>query len=138
VEIGVRSHIAANCTVAGGKAFQFRLGDFSSLSSGVRVYCSSNDYVNDLVMIAPESMPELASAIAGDVLVGNYTGIGANSVVMPDNMIPEGTVIGALSFVPAHFEFKPWSVYVGSPIRYVKARNRASVMEQVERIRAQT
>lgn len=135
VEIGIRSHIAANCTIAGGRAHQFRLGDFSSLSSGVRVYCSSNDYVNDLVMIAPDSMPELTSAIAGDVLLGHYTGIGANAVVMPGNVIPEGTVIGALSFVPAHFEFRPWSVYAGSPIRYVKARNRDRVLEQVRLLR---
>jgi hypothetical protein len=30
---------------------------------------------------------------------------------MPGNHIPEGTVIGALSFVPAGFSFEPWAVY---------------------------
>jgi acetyltransferase-like isoleucine patch superfamily enzyme len=46
---------------------------------------------------------------------------------MPSNRIPEGTVIGALSFVPKAFEFRTWSVYAGIPIRFVRPRNQASV-----------
>jgi acetyltransferase-like isoleucine patch superfamily enzyme len=136
VRIGVRSHVAASCTVAGGKAHTFSLGDFSSLASGVRVYCSSNDYVNGLVMIAPDTLREPLAEIAGDVSIGNYTGIGANAVIMPGTDVPEGTVVGALSFVPARFRFEPWSVYAGSPVRLVKSRNKAKVMAEVERVRA--
>jgi acetyltransferase-like isoleucine patch superfamily enzyme len=56
---------------------------------------------------------------------------------MPGNVVPEGTVIGALSFVPAVFEFQPWSVYAGAPIRYLRPRNRQSVMKQVASIEEQ-
>lgn len=136
VRIGVRSHVAASCTIAGGQAHTFSLGDFSSLASGVRIYCSSNDYVNGLVMIAPDELPQPLAEIAGDVAIGHYTGIGANTVIMPDNDVPEGTVVGALSFVPPRFRFEPWSVYAGTPVRRVKARNRASVLAEVERVRA--
>lgn len=136
VRVGVRSHIAASCTVGGGPKHLFSLGDFSSLSSGVRIYCTSNDYVNGLVMIAPDGLKEPLAEIAGDVTIGNYTGVGANAVIMPDNEIPEGVTIGALSFVPPGFRFEPWSVYAGTPIRKVKARNRASVMAEAERVRA--
>jgi acetyltransferase-like isoleucine patch superfamily enzyme len=135
VRVGVRSHIAASCTIAGGPSYTFSLGDFSSLASGVRVYCSSNDYVNGLVMIAPDGLDEPLEEIAGDVTIGNYTGIGANTVIMPGNAIPEGTVIGAMSFVPSTFWFEPWAVYVGSPIRLVKNRNKAKVLAEVERVR---
>jgi hypothetical protein len=39
---------------------------------------------------------------------------------------------GALSFVPPEFSFEPWTVYAGIPIAPVKARNRESVLRQVE------
>jgi hypothetical protein len=53
---------------------------------------------------------------------------------MPNNHIPEGTVLGALSFAPPKFEFQPWSVYAGIPLRFVRPRNRGSVVEQVKRL----
>jgi acetyltransferase-like isoleucine patch superfamily enzyme len=65
------------------------------------------------------------------------TGVGANSVIMPDNEIPEGTVIGALSYVPPRFPFEPWSVYAGIRVRLVGRRNRDSVVRQVEKLKAQ-
>jgi acetyltransferase-like isoleucine patch superfamily enzyme len=55
---------------------------------------------------------------------------------MPGTDVPEGTVVGALGFVPAGFRFEPWSVYAGSPVRLVKSRNKAKVMAEVERVRA--
>jgi acetyltransferase-like isoleucine patch superfamily enzyme len=75
-----------------------------------------------------------ARLIEGDVIFGNMTGAGASAVVMPDNRVPEGTVIGALSFVPPRFPFEPWSVYAGAPVRRVGARNRDNVLRQVERL----
>lgn len=136
-KIGVCSHIAPNCTIAGGKNSQFICGDFGGLASGVRVFCASDDFTNDLANIIP---PELAyiknHVITGDVVLENYVTIGSNSVVMPNVIIPEGTVIGAMSFVPAGMKLKPWSVYFGYPrIKYAKARNKNNVMQQVETLR---
>jgi acetyltransferase-like isoleucine patch superfamily enzyme len=128
VKVGCGSHIASGCTVAGGAAYLFTLGDFSSISAGVRVWCSSNDFVNDLIAIGVEG----DDPITGDVTIGNYTGVGANSVVMPANDVPEGVAIGALSFVPAAYRFEPWTVYAGTPIRPVKKRDRERVLRQVE------
>lgn len=136
VTIGICSHVASGCSVAGGVAHQFVLGDFSSLSSGVTVWCRSNDYVNDLVALVPDDAGDIGDRpLAGDVTFGDYTGVGANAVVMPDNRIPEGAVIGALSFVPTAFPFEPWTVYAGTPIRPIGPRNRANVMAQVTRLR---
>jgi acetyltransferase-like isoleucine patch superfamily enzyme len=134
VDVGRYSHIAAGCHVGGGAARTFRLGDFSSLSAGVKVWCTSDDFVNDVVMIMPAGLDVKEHVIAGDVSFGHCTAVGSNAVVMPDNDIPEGTTIGALSFVPAQFAFEPWSVYAGTPIRKVRDRNRTKVLAQVERI----
>ncbi len=136
VKIGICSHIASGCSVAGGGARLFTLGDFCSLSSGVKIWCTSDDFANDLVAIIPEGVgPIKTHLIEGDVLLENYTAVGSNAVVMPNNRIPEGTVIGALSFVPAGFSFEPWSVYAGIPLRRVGSRNRDEVTRQAERLR---
>ncbi len=114
---------------------QFVLGDYCSLSAGVRVWCTSDDFVNDVVTIIPEGAGEVKNhLIRGDVMFGNYCAVGANSVIMPTNKIPEGTAIGALSFVPPGFTFKPWSVYAGIPISYIKPRNKKNVLQQVKEL----
>jgi galactoside O-acetyltransferase len=136
VRIGRCSHVASGCSVAGGRSYQFALGDFSSLSSGVKVWCVSDDFRNDLVTIIPPDVevPIKEGLITGDVILGNYTAVGSNTVVMPANSIPDGTVIGALSFVPPRFDFEPWTVYAGVPIRMTSRRNREQVLAQVARL----
>jgi len=54
---------------------------------------------------------------------------------MPDNVVPEGATIGALSYVPPRFQFEPWTVYAGAPIRRVAARDRDRVLAQVDLLR---
>ena len=138
VRIGRCSHVASGCSVAGGADRQFVLGDFCSLSSGVRIWCTSDDFTNDLVTIVPPGMFDIKQhVISGDVTFDDCTAAGANTVVMPDNHVPEGTVIGALSFVPPRFAFEPWSVYAGIPIHRVGARNRTAVEDQARKLRAQ-
>jgi acetyltransferase-like isoleucine patch superfamily enzyme len=137
VKIGFCSHVANGCSVGGGRARLFALGDFSSLSAGVKIWCSSNDFARDLITIVPPGAGEIGDApIAGDVIFGNYTGVGANSVIMPDNVIPEGAAIGALSYVPPRFAFEPWTVYAGTPIRRVGARDRDRVLAQANLLRS--
>ena len=130
-KIGRFSHIASGCSLAGGFKWQFELGDFSSLSSGVKVWCSSSDYVNDAIC-SPMIIDQMKDADGGDVIFSPHTGVGTNSVVMYDNLVPEGVAIGALSYVPPRYAFEPWTVYAGVPIKPIKKRNKESVMEQVE------
>jgi acetyltransferase-like isoleucine patch superfamily enzyme len=136
VRIGRCSHIASGCSIAGGRDHQFVLGDFCSLSSGVKIWCTSDDFTNDLVTIVPDGAgPVKSHLITGDVIFDDCTAAGANAVVMPGNHVPEGTVIGALSFVPARFRFEPWAVYAGIPIRRIGDRNRDAVRAQANTLR---
>jgi acetyltransferase-like isoleucine patch superfamily enzyme len=136
VDIGAGCHVASGCSVAGGLKHQFRLGDFSGISSGVKIWCESNDYANDLVTLLPpglvfEANPELS----GDVQMEAYTGVGANSVIMPNTFIGEGAVVGALSYVPAGSRLEPWWLYAGMPARKLLPRNRDQILRQVDRVR---
>ena len=137
VRIGLCSHVASGCSVAGGVKHLFALGDFCSVSSGVKIWCTSDDYVNDLVTIVPPGIESVKThLIEGDVTLDHLTAVGANSVIMPGNHVPEGTVIGALSFVPERFGFEPWSVYAGIPVRLISRRNREAVMAQAAKLRS--
>ena len=135
VRIGRCTHIASGCSIAGGADMKFEIGQYCSLSSGVKIWCTSDDFVNDVVTIIPSDLePVKTHLIRGDVILDDYTAVGSNSVIMPNNHVPEGTVVGALSFVPASFEFQAWSVYAGTPSRFLRPRNRESVMEQVRKL----
>lgn len=135
VDVGRCSHLASGCSIAGGSRFQFRMGDFSSLSSGVKIWCASNNFVSDLVAIMPPDVViDGTEPIEGDVTLENFTGVGANSVIMPGVVVPEGTVIGSLSYVPPHSILKPWMVYAGIPARPLKRRNRKNVLRQAAQV----
>ena len=82
VRIGFCSHVASGCSVAGGEAHLFTLGDFCSLSSGVKIWCTSDDFANDIVCIMPAGIDVKSNVIEGDVTLGHYTAVGANAVVM--------------------------------------------------------
>ena len=136
ISIGRCVHIGAGCLVAGGRERRFTMKDFSGLASGCKIYCTSDNFVHDLSGIVPAGMEDPKThLITGDVTLMEYAVVGANSVVMPDNALPEGVAIGALSFVPPRFRFEPWTVYSGNPIRKVMPRNRKNVLAQVEKIR---
>ncbi len=136
VEIGLSVHIGAGCVVAGGRERTFTMKDFAALAHGSKVYCTSDNFVYDLAGIIPQGMDDPKThSISGDVTFHEYSIVGANSVVMPGNELLEGVAIGALSFVPPHFKFEPWTVYSGNPIKKVLPRSKKNVLAQVEKIR---
>jgi acetyltransferase-like isoleucine patch superfamily enzyme len=135
VQIGKCCHVGNGCSVSGGKDMAFTLGDYSGLGTGAKILCRSDNFLTDMVNIMPPELKQSKNYIEGDVKMDKFTAIGSNCVLMPSNHIPEGTVITPLSFVPSNFKFKPWSVYGGTPIRLLIARNKESVMKQFEELK---
>ncbi|MCL1786015.1 MAG: hypothetical protein FWG39_02600 [Alphaproteobacteria bacterium] len=125
VELGDHCEIACYTSVAGGGGTRkFIMKGYSSLAAGVRVWLSSNDYKNELVT---HSVPGVRE-IEGDVVMELYSGVGTNSVIMPGVTIPEGTVVGALSFVPSGAKLDPWSIYAGCPVKKIGVRVKEQVL----------
>jgi acetyltransferase-like isoleucine patch superfamily enzyme len=130
-ELGDYTELHTQVSIAGGFGrHKFVLGSYSSIAAGVKIWLSSDDYKNGLITHAVPGVKELE----GDVIFGKYTGCGCNSVVMPDNHIPEGAVVGALSFVPMGFKFEEWSVYAGCPVKKVGTRNREAVLKPLRKL----
>jgi len=130
VTIGRYSHIANGVSIGGGSDMEFQLGGFSSISSGVKIWCRSDDFNSDLSMMPPAGFIQQKNNIEGPVCIADCTIIGSNTVIMPNNNIPEGVAIGALSFVPSGYEFEKWTVYAGIPIRPIRKRNKEEVLKQ--------
>ncbi len=131
IKVGMFCHIAPQCSCSGGLEYTITIQSMSAFSAGVKAYCSTNDFVKGLVTVIPNEYKHVnESNISGDITLERFTGIGANSVIMPNNHILEGVTIGALSFVPYNFQFKPWTVYAGSPIKPIKARDKRAVLRE--------
>jgi dTDP-4-amino-4,6-dideoxy-D-glucose acyltransferase len=120
--IGSYVHIAAYCFLSLGHGFI--MGDFSGLSTGVKVFTSSSDYSGEYMTHPPIPM-KYRNPTTGPVLIGKHCVVGAGSVIMPNVMIPDGVAIGALSFVDRDLD--PWGIYAGCPVRRIKDRKKGCV-----------
>ena len=132
VLIGDYTHLAANVHVGGGLKYQFKIGNFCSISSGVKIWCESNNYFEDIPIVIKNLDKIKNNPTYGDVNIDDFCILGSNSVVMPNNHIPQGVAIGALSFVPENYKFKNWSIYAGTPIKFVKKRNKKEILKKFE------
>lgn len=137
VEIGRFCHVANGVSVAGGKDRKFTLGDFSAVSAGVKIWCSSDDFTRDLGALPPPGVSISKHTIHGDVAVSELCIVGSNSVIMPDNRLPVGVAIGALSLVPPRFTFDEWSLYAGVPLRLIRRRDKDGILRQREQLERQ-
>jgi galactoside O-acetyltransferase len=54
------------------------------------------------------------------LVIEKHVIIGAGSVVLPGAILNEGVAIGSNSLV--YKECKPWSIYAGSPVKFIKER----------------
>lgn len=135
--IGKFFHIASNCVIAGGGESNFIAGDFGGLSAGTKCFCWSDDFVNDMGNVLPNFMSNIKNnVLKGDIYLEDFVTIGANSVILPNNHIPEGTCLGALSIVPYGFKFEKWSIYVmkNGKLTKIKERNKDNILKQRDEI----
>lgn len=131
LKMGLNSHIASNVTIGGGKDFTFVLGDLCGISAGVTIWCASDDYINDLIGTQDKQIKKM---ITGDVIMNNFTGIGANSVIMPNVVFSEGAAVGALSLIRPNTVLEPWMFYVGIPAKPIRKRNKEDILLQVKKL----
>ena len=126
VEIGNYVHISPYCLIAarGG----VKLKDFSGLSSGVRIYTTSDDY-SGLFLTNPTVPANYTNVDMKEVVVDRHVIVGSNSVILPGVHIGEGTAVGALTLVRRSLD--PWGIYSGNPAQRIKDRKKdLLVLEQ--------
>ena len=128
--IGSFIHIASFTSITGGG--EFVMEDFATLSSGIRVFTGTDDFLGNYLANSavphPYRQPERTF-----VTIKKHAIVGANSVILPGVTIGEGAAIGANSLVLHDCE--PWTIYVGSPARPLKPRPRERILELEAQLR---
>ena len=124
VKIGNYVHIASFSSLTGNETII--LEDFSGLSSGVRIF-SSSDLFSGNCLTNPTVPAEYRKVISKAVIIKKHSIIGANTVILPGITIGEGAAVGANSLVTKNLE--PWTVYFGTPCKAIKKRNKEKILE---------
>ncbi len=123
-QIGNYVHIASFCNITGGG--KFIMEDFSGLSSGCRIFTGSEDFSGSS-LTNPTIPSEFRNIVRSFVVIKKHSILGANVVVLPGVTVGEGSAIGANSLVTKDCE--PWMIYVGSPAKPLRPRQRKRILE---------
>ncbi len=95
------SVIACHCEI--------RLGDNVLIGENVSIRDSMHDTTADNYRTARD--------ISRPIVIGNNVWIGKGSIVLPGSIIPDNTIVGALSLIKG--ELKPGYIYGGVPAKVI-------------------
>ena len=119
VRIGSHVQIGIGCVL--GARGGIELGDYSSLSHGVRILSAVDDF--DGRSLTNSTLPkEVLHVQAAPVRIGRYVPIGSGTLILPGVEIGEGAAVGAMSLVRKSIE--GWKIYSGNPLHEVGERSR--------------
>ena len=77
---------------------------------------------------------KFTKSILGKVVLKANSDVGANTVILPGVTIGEGVALGANSLVLKSITKNKWSLYFGSPARFVKKRNKDNILKQKKNV----
>lgn len=132
LDVGDYVHISPHVSVIGGKNSQCVISDFCFVSTGSRLICASEKFLGDGLVgpLIPAEYRDQTEAYG--LMLERFSGVCANSVVMPGATLAEGSVLGANSLLKTSTE--PWTIYAGSPAKPIKKRNSAKIIEYAKRM----
>jgi acetyltransferase-like isoleucine patch superfamily enzyme len=119
VKIGNHVHITANCCLSGSSGIEIM--DFSTLAPGVLIFSGSDDY-SGRKLTNPTVDRKYIGGKTGKVTLCKHVIIGANSVILPDVTINEGSSVGAMSLV--NKTLNSWGIFCGVPVKKLKNRSK--------------
>ena len=119
IKIGNYVHIAAFVALYG--KYGIEIGDFCGCSARTTIYSATDDFSGEY-LISPMVPRDLTNVTGGKVILENYVQVGANTVIMPNVILSEGSCIGAMSLVKKNTE--NWKIYAGIPCKEVKKRKK--------------
>jgi galactoside O-acetyltransferase len=117
--IGSHIHISAYSALYGNAGIV--LEDYTGISPRCTLFSAMDDFSGDY-LIGPIHDKKLTHIITGKIVLKKYVQIGANTVLFPNVVIAEGTVVGAMSLVNKSLE--AWGIYGGIPAQKIKEREK--------------
>lgn len=119
IRIGSFVHIATACML--GARGGIEIGDFASLSQGVRIFTAIDDFSGRRMSNAMVPA-DLSGVQTAPVKIGRYVPIGSGSIILPGVEIGEGAAVGAMSLVPS--SLAEWTIHAGNPAKATGKRSR--------------
>jgi galactoside O-acetyltransferase len=119
IEIKNYVHVGSYSSISSSK--NIVLSNYSGLSSGVRLFGSTDDYSGNY-MTNPTVPKDFTNVKMSDIILEEHVIIGANTVVLPGVLLKEGCAIGANSLVNKSTE--KWKIYAGNPAKEIGERNK--------------
>lgn len=127
IEIGRYVHISAFCALYGAEGIV--MGDYSGISARSIIYSASDDFGGEY-MIGATLPRHLTNVTGGRVVLEKYVQIGAGCIIMPNLILEEGAVVGAMSLVTK--DLPSWTINIGIPARFYKPRSK-NILELVKK-----
>mgnify|MGYP001589693306 CR=1 FL=1 len=131
VKIGDYVHIAPYVVCLGGKTTTVHFKDFSFAAAGTKIVTGSDDYTG-LGLCGPTIPLKYRHMKFADVTFERFSGCGVNCSIMPGVTFGEGAILGANSLAVKDLE--PWTIYVGSPARPVKIREKETMLKYAKEL----
>jgi galactoside O-acetyltransferase len=131
LEVGDYVHIAPNVTFIGGKKSKVILEDFSFVSAGTCIVAGSEDYTGK-GLVGPTIPIEYREITFSEIKFEKFAGCGVNCTIMPNVKFGEGAILGANSL--ALTDLEPWMIYVGSPAKPVKKRDKKIILKNAKKL----
>lgn len=117
--LGSFIHISAFCALYG--RFGIELENYTGLSPRSTIFSATDDFSGSH-MIGPMVKQEFTNIIGGKVLIRKYAQIGTNNTILPNLIIGEGAVTGAMSLIKINLG--EWGIYAGIPAKKIKSRSK--------------
>lgn len=128
--LGSFIHIASFTSITG--AGELVMEDFTTLSSGIRLFTGTDDYLGGSLTNSTVPYP-YRKPIRSFVRINKHAIVGANSVILPGVVIGEGVAVGANSLIKD--DCQPWTIYAGSPARAIRPRPKERILELEAQLR---
>jgi len=117
--IGNYVHIACYASLIGSGTII--LEDFVSIAARCNILSSCDDFSGEY--LTNPMIPLKYINVTHDlVILKKHSLLGVGTVVLPNVVLDEGVVIGAMSFVKK--SIKPFEMWVGNPLRFIKKRSK--------------
>lgn len=119
IKLGSYIHISAYSALYGSKGIVMK--DYSGLSPRTTIYSATDDFSGNF-LINPTIPSQFTNVTGGEVVMNRFVQLGANTIVMPNLTIGEGTVTGAFTLVTK--TLKSWKIYKGIPASILRERSK--------------
>lgn len=130
--LGNYIHLSAHSVISGGGVFVAE--DFVGLSAGVTIITGSEDIMGK-GLTNPTVPLAYRAYYRSHVILKKHAFLATNVIVHPGVTIGEGAVVGSGSVVTKDLE--PWGVYVGTPAKRIRDRDRDTMLRLEEELRAE-